>query len=40
MFHQPKCLKLLLAGRRSQLDILRDTDNVDMVDEVITTFNE
>lgn len=40
MFHQPKNLKLLLAGRRSQLDILRDTDNVGMVDEVITTFNE
>ncbi|KNC21791.1 hypothetical protein FF38_03233 [Lucilia cuprina] len=40
MFHQPKNLKLLLAGRRSQIDILRDIENAGMVDEVITTFND
>lgn len=40
MFHQPKNLKLLLAGRRSQIEILRDVENAGMVDEVISTFNE
>ncbi|XP_075165428.1 nuclear pore complex protein Nup188 [Haematobia irritans] len=40
MFHQPKNLKMLIAGRRSQLDILRDSENAGLVDEAITAFND
>lgn len=40
MFHQPKNLKLLIAGRRSQLEIIRDSESAGLVDEAITAFNE
>lgn len=40
MFHQPKNLKSLISGRRSQLDILREVNGGGLVDEVITGLNE
>ncbi|XP_061392564.1 nucleoporin Nup188 [Musca vetustissima] len=40
MFHQPKNLKLLIAGRRSQLEIIRDSESAGLVDEAITAFND
>uniref|UniRef100_A0A1I8PXZ0 Nucleoporin NUP188 n=1 Tax=Stomoxys calcitrans TaxID=35570 RepID=A0A1I8PXZ0_STOCA len=40
MFHQPKNLKILIAGRRSQLEIIRDSESAGLVDEAITAFND
>ncbi|XP_068144415.1 nucleoporin Nup188 [Drosophila tropicalis] len=40
LFHQHRNLKCLLAGRRSQLEILRSTDSILIDDEIITACNE
>ncbi|XP_053962764.1 nucleoporin Nup188 [Anastrepha ludens] len=39
MFHQPKNLKCLIAGRNLQLDILSDIEQPGFTDEVISAFN-
>ncbi|XP_017478764.1 PREDICTED: nucleoporin NUP188 homolog [Rhagoletis zephyria] len=39
MFHQPKNLKCLIAGRSLQLDILSDIERPGFTDEVISAFN-
>ncbi|XP_012160281.1 nucleoporin NUP188 homolog [Ceratitis capitata] len=39
MFHQPKNLKCLIAGRNLQLDILADIERPGFTDEVISAFN-
>nr|XP_036219125.1 nucleoporin NUP188 homolog [Bactrocera oleae] len=39
MFHQPKNLKCLIAGRNLQLDILSDIERPGFTDEVISAFN-
>ncbi|XP_067632280.1 nucleoporin Nup188 [Eurosta solidaginis] len=39
MFHQPKNLKCLIAGRNLQLDILADIERPGFTDEVINAFN-
>ena len=40
MFHQPKNLKFLLAGRKAHVDLLLDNENAALVDELRTAFNE
>lgn len=40
MFHQQRNLKCLLAGRRSQLEILRNMENITIDDEIINACNE
>jgi len=40
LFHQQRNLKCLLAGRRSQLEILRSTDAITIDDEIISACNE
>uniref|UniRef100_A0A1B0GBY2 Nucleoporin NUP188 n=1 Tax=Glossina morsitans morsitans TaxID=37546 RepID=A0A1B0GBY2_GLOMM len=40
MFHQPRNLKLLIIGRRSQVDVMRDSESSGLVDEVIPALND
>ncbi|XP_055853683.1 nucleoporin Nup188 [Episyrphus balteatus] len=40
MFNQPKNLKSLVMGRRTQLDIIKESESGGLVDEVITAFND
>lgn len=40
MFHQPKNLKFLLAGRKAHLELLLDNDNSAFADELRIAFNE
>lgn len=40
MFHQQRNLKCLIAGRRSQLEILRNMENISIDDDIINACNE
>lgn len=40
MFHQQRNLKCLLAGRRSQLEILRNMENISIDEDIINACNE
>uniref|UniRef100_A0A1A9X3K7 Nucleoporin NUP188 n=1 Tax=Glossina brevipalpis TaxID=37001 RepID=A0A1A9X3K7_9MUSC len=40
MFHQPRYLKVLIVGRHSQVDTIRDYESSVLVDEVIIAFND
>ncbi|KAM8711470.1 hypothetical protein ACLKA7_000590 [Drosophila subpalustris] len=40
MFHQQRNLKCLLAGRRSQLEILRSVESITIDDEIINACND
>ncbi|ALC41498.1 CG8771 [Drosophila busckii] len=40
MFHQQRNLKCLLAGRRSQLEILRSTETIAIDDDIINACND
>ncbi|XP_034111624.1 nucleoporin Nup188 [Drosophila albomicans] len=40
MFHQQRNLKCLLAGRRSQLEILRNTESIAIDDDIINACND
>lgn len=39
-FHQQRNLKCLLAGRRSQLEILRNMENISIDEDIINAYNE